>query len=77
MKGKFNFNKWIRSKRGMWSIMGGIFILVIVAIMIGQGGNLFGTAGLPVLPKPVRGYTCLPTCTDTDGRMFVQVGKHV
>jgi hypothetical protein len=76
VKTKFNFNRWIRSKAGIGTLFGLVAVLVIVAILVSQGANLFGTAGLPT-QKPSRGYTCLPTCSETDGRMLILPGNQV
>ena len=75
------FEKWLRSKNGRTTIIG----LVVLLLVVGVVGQLVGwwdiiglpsTAGLPdgEWPAPPGdGYTCLPTCDVTDGRMISMV----
>jgi len=76
-----NFNHWMRSKKGLVTIGGliaSILILAIIGQLLGWWGkvSLTGTAGLPTpsFPAPENGITCLPTCSETDGKFLVAVG---
>lgn len=69
------FNRWIRSKQGLFTI-GGVIAAFLVIALVGQllGWwkiiNLAGTAGVSPFPDPADGFSCLPTCSETDGRFI-------
>jgi hypothetical protein len=75
------FDKFMRSRNGKIAI-GVLLLLVVIAIVIGgglNGGGLSGTAGIPsnpTYPMPAGGYTCLPTCDETDAKMFILAGAN-
>jgi len=70
------FNRWIRSKQGLAG-MGLALVVVLVLALVATQSGLFGAAGggskgpeptqPPTYPDPQGGYTCLPTCSETDG----------
>ncbi len=70
-------NRWLRSKVGIVVIISVVVVLIGVAV-VGQSlgwwqtGGQEGTAGLPggTYPAPAGGYTCLPTCSETDGKFL-------
>ena len=70
------FNRWIRSKNGL--IPWGSSCCSPDRCLVGQGlgwwkaVGLTGTAGIydNPLPDPPGGVTCLPTCSETDGRFM-------
>ncbi len=67
--------RWLRSKTGMRTVAGVLGVLLIVSIA-GQAlhwwdlGSLLGTAG-----PPSGGYTCMPTCVESDGKFLSMVGN--
>lgn len=76
------FNKFMRSKNGK-IVLGALALVFVVAIIVFVGleggmGGLTGTAGIPSpsYPMPASGYTCLPTCEETDAKMFVLAGSN-
>jgi len=75
------FNRWLRSKFGVVTITSIVVILVIVLIVGEKSGwwenlGLSGSAGVSITlppvqyPDPVSSYTCLPTCSEKDGKFF-------
>jgi hypothetical protein len=71
-------NRFLRSTTGLATIAGLVLLLVAVAFLgdylewwniIGEPG----TAGLPPAsyPAPAGGYTCLPTCSETDAKFLL------
>lgn len=70
--------KWLRSKNGRNTLIGVVVLLLAVGV-VGQlvgwwdVAGLSGTAGLPSgeWPAPADGVTCLPTCSETDGRFLL------
>jgi hypothetical protein len=73
------FEKFLRSRNGMFSLFGGLVILLLIAAYFsGSLDGIVGTAGIPTnptYPMPAGGYTCLPTCTENDAKMFALVGE--
>lgn len=76
------FKKFLRSRNGK-ILMGALALVLVVAVIVFVGleggmGGLTGTAGIPSpsYPMPVNGYTCLPTCDETDAKMFVLAGSN-
>jgi hypothetical protein len=74
------FEKFLRSRKGMFSLFGGLVVLLLIAAYFtGSLDGIIGTAGIPTnptYPMPTGGYTCLPTCAENDGKMFVLVGSN-
>jgi hypothetical protein len=80
--------RWIRSKKGLTTIVG-VFVATVLVVTIGQVagwwdvvGALTGTAGLATVPvpeyaAPAGGYTCLPSCPENDGKFFALVGDNM
>lgn len=74
------FNKFLRSKNGRITI--GVALLLLIAVVVSvvlqdNLGGLSGTVGVPqnpTYPMPENGYTCLPTCSEVDAKMFNLVG---
>lgn len=74
-------NRWIRSKKGL-ATLGAIVAVILILAVVGQQvgwwgkGSLTGTAGVPEpsFPMPENGYTCLPTCSETDSKFLVSQG---
>ena len=78
MKGKFDFNKFVRSRNGMITIIGLLVLLVIIGYVVGNGGKQVGTViNIPDYPAPQKGFTCLPSCSETDGKFLVVPGEDV
>ncbi len=76
------FKKFTRSKNGK-IILGALALVFVVAVIVFVGldggiGGLSGTAGIPSpsYPMPASGYTCLPTCEETDAKMFILAGSN-
>lgn len=75
------FNKFLRSKNGQL-VIGLLVLLVLAAVVVsvlqGGPGGLTGAAGVPspTYPMPSGGYTCLPTCAETDAKMFILAGSN-
>ncbi|MBN2145757.1 MAG: hypothetical protein JW726_00155, partial [Anaerolineales bacterium] len=75
------FERWIRSKTGMWTMIGAVALIVIVAF-VGQAAGWWnilggpGAAGVPApsYDPPPGGFTCLPSCAIDDGKFLVVVG---
>ncbi len=75
------FNRWLRSKTGIATIIGIVVLLLVVAVAGQQlgwwgGGGLSGTAGIPAptYDAPPDGFTCLPSCEENDPRLFILAG---
>ncbi len=78
------FNRWLRSKQGLYSIIGLVAVLVLVVVLGQLAGwwNIAGGPGAAGLPPaqydaPPGGYTCLPTCDETDGRFLALVSARL
>lgn len=76
--------KWLKSKAGKATVAGFLIVLLLLAIAgiplgwwEGMGWGITGTAGLPspYYPAPVNGYTCMPSCTENDGKFLVLPGE--
>ncbi len=68
-----NFNRWLRSKSGMTTIAG-IVVLALVVAVVGQFAGWWGGPGTAGLP-PLTEDSCMPTCSETDGRFLVLAGS--
>lgn len=77
-------SRWFNSKTGKRTVAGVLALTLVVAI-VGQLANWWelipgaGTVFVPPTPDPYPmppgGYTCLPTCDETDGKFFSHVGQ--
>ncbi len=71
------FKLWLKSKAGRNTIIGVLVALLLIAVISQLIGlditGLSGTAGLTgtEYPPPADGYTCLPTCTENDGKFLL------
>ncbi len=68
-----NFNRWIRSKSGIATLISVIVIALVVAV-VGQFAGWWGGPGTAGLP-PLAEDSCMPTCSETDGRFLVLAGS--
>src|SRR5512138_1647375 len=78
----FRFNRWVRSKKGLYTI-GGVIAALLVIVVAGQmlgwwkSLGLTGSAGVAITlppveyPDPQGGYTCFPTCVENDGKFLL------
>jgi hypothetical protein len=74
----------MRSKTGRYTILGVLGVLLVVAVggyFLGWWDSILspGTAGppQPTYPDPEDGYTCLPTCDETDGKFLSMPGENM
>jgi hypothetical protein len=70
--------RWLRSRQGLISIIGAIVLILAVGVVGQLGGwwNLVPGAGTVIRPVaawdvPGGGYTCLPSCDETDGKFLI------
>lgn len=70
-----SFNRWVRSKSGITTIVSVIVVALVVAI-IGQFAGWWGGPGTAGLP-PLTEDSCMPTCSETDGRFLVLAGSNM
>ncbi|PKN92373.1 MAG: hypothetical protein CVU44_14640 [Chloroflexi bacterium HGW-Chloroflexi-6] len=70
-----NFNRWLRSKSGTTTIAG-LVVLALVVAVVGQFAGWWGGPGTAGLP-PLTEDSCMPTCSETDGRFLVLAGSNM
>lgn len=70
-----NFNRWIRSRSGISTIVG-VIVLALVVAVVGQFAGWWGGPGTAGLP-PLTEDSCMPTCSETDARFLVLAGSNM
>jgi hypothetical protein len=78
-----NLQRWLRSPQGLMSVIGAIVLILALGLAGQLAGwwNLVPGAGTVLPPAapawgaPGGGYSCLPTCDETDGKFFVVAGS--
>lgn len=67
------FNRWLRSRTGLATVSALLILAVVVGVVL-YNGLSGGTPPQQKFDAPDRGYTCMPTCDEKDGRFLVMVG---